>query len=243
MASVTIDRIDGVRRDIADAVNRTAEGSLLPEPEQQRLLAQACAETCALLTDWVSSPQWEELRPAHEVLLSETLADQERFRQLLGPLFADAMERTLKGSDGAGERARRIDEARAEADKTVRDALATSRRYRRLSTEQVFAAAVVRVGKLRDEVCQLARELSGPQRDPARLNRWLRQARTQLRKAGKFLLTLTVTLMVTVPGPGPVVHDLDTWAHDAKAVMVHELAAQAQPGVRVAPPSPGPRLR
>ena len=63
MASVTIDRIDGVRRDIADAVNRTAPGSTLPEPEQERLLAQACTETCALLTDWADSPQWEDLRP------------------------------------------------------------------------------------------------------------------------------------------------------------------------------------
>ena len=62
MASVTIDRIDGVRRDIADAVNRTAPGSTLPEPEQERLLAQACTETCQLLTDWADSPQWISAR-------------------------------------------------------------------------------------------------------------------------------------------------------------------------------------
>ena len=130
MASVTIDRIDGVRRDIADAVNRTAPGSTLPEAEQDRLLEQACAETCALLTDWAASPQWQDLGPAQDVLLREALQDQEGFGQLLGPLFGDALERILPaGADGAGQRAERLSTARAEAERAVRGAVATSRRY------------------------------------------------------------------------------------------------------------------
>jgi hypothetical protein len=250
VASVTIDRIDGVRRDIADAVIRTAEGSTLPEPEQERLLAQACIETCALLTDWVGSPQWEDLRPERDGVLREALQDQEQFGELLGPLFGDAIERTLSGGDAAEGRAERLNAARAEAERAVRGALASSRRYPRLRCEQLVEAAVDRVGKLRVEICELAEELGSarqeaekPGASAGRRAGRLRKARSALVKAGGFLLTLSVSLTMSVPGPGQVIHDLSAWTDQVKVVMVHDLAAQAQPGIRVAPPASGPRLR
>lgn len=165
MASVTIDRIDGVRRDIADAVNRTAPGSTLPEPEQERLLAQACTETCALLTDWAGSPQWQDLRPERDGVLREALQDQEQFGALLGPLFGDAIERTLSGGGGAEERAERLNAARAEAERAVRGALASSRRYPRLRCAQLVETALDRVGKLRGEICALAGELGSARQE------------------------------------------------------------------------------
>ena len=250
MASVTIDRIDGVRRDIADAVNRTAPGSTLPEPEQERLLAQACTETCALLTDWAGSPQWEDLRPERDGVLREALQDQEQFGALLGPLFGDAIERTLSGGGGAEERAERLNAARAEAERAVRGALASSRRYPRLRCAQLVETALDRVGKLRGEICALAGELASARQEAGqsaasagrRAGR-LRKARSALVKAGGFLLTLSVSLTMSVAGPGQVVHDLSAWTDQVKVVMVHDLAAQAQPGIRVAPPASGPRLR
>ena len=248
MASVTIDRIDGVRRDIADAVNRTAPGSTLPEPEQERLLAQACTETCQILTDWVGSPQWEDLRPERDGVLREALQDQEQLGALLGPLFGDAIERTLSGGDDG--RAERLNAARAEAERAVRGALASSRRYPRLRCQQLVETAVDRVGKLRGEICALAEELAGARQEAGqsaasagRRAGQLRKARSALVKAGGFLLTLSVSLTMSVAGPGQVIHDLSAWTDQVKVVMVHDLAAQAQPGIRVAPPASGPRLR
>ena len=250
MASVTIDRIDGVRRDIADAVNRTAPGSTLPESEQERLLAQACTETCALLTDWADSPQWQDLHPERDGVLREALQDQEQFGELLGPLFGDAIERALSGGDGDEGRAERLNAARAEAERAVRGALASSRRYPRLRCEQLVEAAVERVGKLRGEICALAEELGGARQEAgqsaalaARRAGRLRKARSSLVKAGGFLLSLSVSLTMSVAGPGQVLHDLSAWTDQVKVVMVHDLAAQAQPGIRVAPPASGPRLR
>lgn len=52
MASVTFDRIEALRRHIADAVTLTSGRSTLPDQEQDRILEQACGEACELLRDW-----------------------------------------------------------------------------------------------------------------------------------------------------------------------------------------------
>jgi hypothetical protein len=236
MASVTIDRIDGVRRDIADAVIRTAPGSTLPEPEQERLLTQACVETCQLLTDWVNSPRWEDLDQAQDASLRELLQDQEPLSELLGPLFGDALDRAAdRGGDDDAASAERLNAARAEAERAVRGALATSRRYPRMRCEQLLTVAIERVGRLQGQVCELAGQLSTSQHHADRV----RKMRAVLLKASAFLLTLTVTMA----GPGQVIRDVSVWTDEVKVVVLHDLAVQAQPGIRIAPPSAGPRVR
>ena len=55
--------IETVQRHIYDALAQTSERSTLPGNEQDRLLAQACAEACDVLTSWLASPEWAALCP------------------------------------------------------------------------------------------------------------------------------------------------------------------------------------
>ena len=62
--NVSFDEIETVRRHVYDALLGSSARSTLPEQKQDELLAQACAEACDILDQWVSSPVWEGLRPA-----------------------------------------------------------------------------------------------------------------------------------------------------------------------------------
>ena len=58
--------IEAVQRRIYEALAQTAAGSLLTEEEQDRLLAQACAESCAVLGSWLDAVR-ERLQRGPEV--------------------------------------------------------------------------------------------------------------------------------------------------------------------------------
>ncbi len=55
MNAVTIERIARLNALVRAAVRDTADK---PAAEQDWLLAQACADTCRLLRDWLDSDEW-----------------------------------------------------------------------------------------------------------------------------------------------------------------------------------------
>jgi hypothetical protein len=254
--SVTVDRIDALRRHIADAVTQTSPASsTLPAREQDRILEQACGEACELLGDWLTSQQAEGSAAADDVPMRELLRDQEHFTDFLSPLFADALDRGRPNP--SADRAATVRAAHDEVARAVRAASATARRYPRMGSRQIFRVAIQNVGKLRAEVCDIAAQLrdarlSDAGKDAARKDDARRDARGGARNrravrvltaVGGFLLTLSVSLTVSVPGPQQVSQNLSAWTHAVQVVIAHDLAARAQPGVTIAPPHAGPQLR
>lgn len=257
MASVTIDRIDALRRHIADAVTQTAPRSTLPEQEQERILEQACGEACELLEDWLAGQPAETAAAAHGVPIREFLKDQQHFTEFLGPLFADALKRAAGHPPDDPHATAIVKEAHDEVARAVRAASATARRHPRMRDQQVFEVAIERVGKLRHEVCGLADQLGCDQQaadrqapdaasraaDAAERGVWKRRAVKALKAVSGFLLSLTVSLAVSVAGPQQAGQNLSAWMRGVEVVMAHDLAVQAQPGVTIAPPHAGPHLR
>jgi vacuolar-type H+-ATPase subunit H len=252
MAAITTDRIDAVRRHVADAVTQTSAASTLPEPEQDRLLEQALAESCELIGDWLDSQRSLALPATADVPLREVLKDHEQLSQFLSPLFADALERAEPASD---DHAATVRQAREEVSRAVRDARATARRHPRMTTGQLRQVATDNVQKLRNEVCQLAQRFAAHRQeslaqqpasgteDGARRGSWRRRAVKALKAVSGFMLPLAVSLMFTVSGPHQAGQNISTWAHAAQVVVTHDLAVHAQPGVTLAPRPGGPSLR
>jgi hypothetical protein len=278
VAAVTIDRVAGVRADIAAVVNQTLPGSTLPAAEQDRMLEQACGEACGLLTDCLARPA-RAAGPADDAPFGALLRDREFTGQLsefLGPLFADALDRSAAAlaarghgpaPGAAADPAAGLTAARAEAAELLKRAAATGRRLPRLRRGQVIEVAAQRIGMLRDEACQLTAQLraarqqdtreqdarpqdatpagaggSGDAAAQARRARLRRGAVATLRRAGVFFLGLMVSLSVSVAGPQQAGADLSAWTHGVEVVVAHDLAALAQPGLAVSPPSAGPHL-
>jgi vacuolar-type H+-ATPase subunit H len=251
MATITTDRIDAVRRHVADAVTQTSPGSTLPEPEQNRLLEQALAESCELIGDWLDSRQSLALPAAPDVPLRELLKDHEQLSQFLSPLFADALERAKAASD---DRAATVAQAREEVSRAVREARANARRHPRMTTGQLRQVATDNVQKLRNEVCQLAQGYATRRRESlaqqsasaaeeeARGRSWRRKAVKALKVVGGFMLPLTVSLLLSVSGPHQAGQNVSAWTQAAHVVVTHDLAVHAQPGVSIGPRPSGPAL-
>jgi len=247
MATITTDRIDAVRRHVADAVTQTSDASTLPEQEQDRLLEQACAESCELIGDWLDSEASLALPAAADVPLREVLKDHEQLSKFLSPLFADALERAGAASD---DRAATVQKARAEVTRAVRAATATARRHPRLTTGQLRQITTDNVRKLRNEVCQLARQFAirraqqsaSASEEEARGRSWRRRAIKALKAVSNLMVPLAVSLLFSVGGPHQAGQNVSAWAHAAH-VVTHDLAVHAQPGVSIAPRPSGPALR
>ena len=77
MAAVTPQRLTAVYAGVNDVLARTSESSPLPGAEQDRLLADACAEVCDLLKDWLTSEDWRRMRPRPEVRVADAIARRE----------------------------------------------------------------------------------------------------------------------------------------------------------------------
>jgi hypothetical protein len=239
MTSVTVDRVAAVHAHVVEAVTRTTTSSTLPEAEQVRLLAQGCAEACDLLRDWVHDPYWERGRPAHDRPLKQYVPTRQEFAKFLGPMLEDAMVRAGQGRISVDESL--VDQARDQL-------AATARRFPRMGHQQLFDEARKRTEALQQEVCGLAGQLADatrPAADPARRASWRRMARKALGKVPGALLA--VVMVMAGAGPHAVAQNAAAWgqaaAQAAEVVAVHYLADQAQPGVQVASPRAGPRLR
>jgi hypothetical protein len=236
MANVTVERIAAVHAHVAEAVTRTTPGSTLPEADQDRLLAQGCAEACDLLKDWLLDPWWQEAGGARDTVVKEHVPTQKEFAKFLGPMLTDVLTRAGMNVD------------RSLVDGTREKVAATARRYPRMRHQQLFELAKDRVDALQQTVCKLAAqaaEAARPAADPARRAAWKRLAHKALSKVPDVLLA--AVLAMAFAGPHAVAGSTAAWgeaaAHAAQVVSVHYLADRAQPGVRVAPPRAGPGLR
>lgn len=229
-ASVTVDRVAGLQARILDAVRNTSPDSTMPAGQQDRLLAGLCADTCQLLGDWLESGWFDQSRAADETPLTAALASPEQFARLLGPAFGDALDRLARCG---------LEVNRAQLEQ-ARDGVARlARRHLRIKTKDLYEIAQWRVRELSREVCRAASQMK---KNPTAFRS---RAQRALKKVAAFLPSVALSLAVTTLGVGP--HQLDQnvseWAHDAaQVVMVYHLADLAQPGIRISPPAPGPRI-
>jgi hypothetical protein len=258
---MTIDRIEALRRHIAEAVIQTTDDSLLPPERQDMILRQACRESCDLLSDWLKDPPAEPQGGASRVQVREFLRDQQQFAEFLSPLFADALvqarivraaveadsgqaakDQPAKDQPAKDQAAKKTAEdvatAREEVDRAVRGALATARRRPRMTVGGVFQAAQDNVSGLRAQVCELAKPPAEAKEADARRAAWRRRARKTLQIVKNVLVTLSLSVVTAAITP-QLSHDAVMVGHGAQMIIVHEMAAQAQPGVPVAPPRAG----
>jgi hypothetical protein len=235
--SLSPDLIDTVQRHIYDALARTSDGSTLPEDEQDKMLAQACAEACDILHDWRNSFQWEDLSPSAGAPIAAAIPEWERVKPFLDPL-KQALTRIVRQMQPEQERI----EPAAHIDEAIKAAAQTARRYPRLNRDELFNEASARIDAVRDEVCQLAHEMRAGLQDRAKRQRWRKRARSALLKVAGLVLTLS--LAMAGAGPHDVRQHIPEWGHEAvKVLMVHSIAQSAQPGVRITPPRLGPHMR
>jgi hypothetical protein len=238
MASVTVDRVAAVQGGIRDTLLVTSPHSALPAEEQDRRLAQSCAETCDLLQDWLDSGWFAEQRPAGDRLLAETVPGPEEFARFLGPPFAD----TLAWLEQRGLEVTAAQLARARA-----GVAALARRHRRMRRTELREVAEVRVRTLAREVCQAAAQLreialAGTSDEPAAPT-WRHKAQRALKKAAAALPSIALSLTLSMLGAGPhqMEQSVSAWAHDAAAevVVLYHVAELAQPTARISPPETG----
>ena len=235
--------VEVLRWHIYDSLARTTEHSTLPEEEQDRLLAQVCAEACDVLGNWVKSQNWEELRSSGNGTVADVIPDLKRVRPFLDPL-KKALNRISEG-DRSGHRAPAIEDAAKHIDRAIAAAEYTGRRYRGLSQSQLFSQATNRVEQLRKSLCDLAGEFKND------LDRHAddQQKRAKRRKRASILLgqvapfLISVSLALASASPAVMRQNIPEWGHDAvKVLLVHHVAETAQPSVRIAPPRVGPHV-
>lgn len=248
---ISIGRIEAVQRHIYDALTQSSDGSTLSEEEQDRLLAQACVEACDLLTGWLESPQWRDLRQTGTGPIGRAVPDWKQVKPLMEPLketLAAIAKRQYNPKTAPDfDPDRYINEAIEAAEKTAR-------RYPRLDGQKLFEDADNKSRNLRNEVCQLASEFKvgfkKKAEHTAKLaehdSRWRRRAKKVLKTIPGFLLAASLTMAGAVMGASPhaVAQNVPAWGHAAvNVVVVHHVAQTAQPEVKVAPPRMGPRVR
>jgi hypothetical protein len=233
---LSADLIETVQRHIYDALAQTSERSILPDEEQDRLLAQACAEACDVLTNWLGSPEWAALCPAGRAPIADAIPEWARVKPFLDPLKETLAaiarrQKDLPTAGAIGDPARYVDGIIAAAEQTAR-------RFRRFDRQKLFQDATGRVSGLRDDVCALSGDLTDKTKSAERR----KKARSVLVKAAGLLLTLTLTMAGA--GPHDVARHIPEWGREAvKVLMVHHVAQTAQPTARIIPPRAGPRMR
>ena len=229
--------IEAVQRHIYDALAQTMPGnSTLTEEEQDKLLAQACAEACGLLGDWLSSSYWKESEPSGGKPIADVTADLERVKPFLGTL-RETIERLSK-RPGAPT----IPDASKYVDEMISSTRNTARRHRRLTGEQLYVIARQRLEDLQRQVCDIAAGLRTHVGDAEKRAKRRSFARKILAALPGVLLS--VSLAMAGAGPSAVRQNIPEWGHDAVQVLVvHQVAHTAAPTVQIAPPRLGPHVR
>jgi hypothetical protein len=249
---MNLDEIDAARRRIADALVSTSAHSMLPEDEQDSLLAQACAEACDVLSGWLESTSWARLSPAEAFgrrTIADSVADLERLRPFL-PSVGEAIGR-IAARQGNVPGEPEAEDPATYVDKLIRSVTYTARRNRRLDGHGLYQDATSKLGALRDSACDTARKFAddaakrasdqqGKERTEKRKeNR--RHARSVLKKVVGVLFTVVVALASTTPATAG--QNIPEWGHEVVNVLfVHQVAHTAAPTVSIAPPQAGPRL-
>jgi hypothetical protein len=235
VTSVTIDRIAVVQAHITEAVTRTSASSTLTEQEQNKLLAQSCAEACDLLKDWLADAWWDRSRPSSDTPIKDVVPTQKELASFLGPMFKASLARARQGGVDVSDSL--VDEAREKV-------AATARRFPRMGRQQLFRQAADRVRTLQEEVCGLASQIGTATRSAAGAA-WRRKSRKALGKVSGLLLA--VTLAMAGAGPHAVAQNAAEWGHAAvravEVITVHYIADRAEPSLRVAPSYSGPQIR
>lgn len=236
MTSVTVDRIAVVQAHITEAVTRTSASSTLSQQEQNKLLAQSCAEACDLLKDWLADAWWDRSRPSSDTPIKDVVPTQKELASFLGPMLKTSLARARQGGVDIPDSL--VDEAREKV-------AATARRFPRMGRQQLFRQAADRVKTLQEEVCGLASQIGTATHSAAEGGAWRRKSRKALGKVSGLLLA--VTLAMAGAGPHAVAENTAEWGHAAvravEVITVHYIADRAEPSVRVAPSYSGPQIR
>jgi hypothetical protein len=228
--------IDTVRWHINDALARTSNRSTLSDDAKDAELAQASAEACDLLNQWLGSFEWGQLRPSGSAPIWDAIPEWERIRPFLDPLGEALARITQRQKNTRG--ARDASNPAAYIDEAIREAGRTARRYKRYDRGQLFTEAGNRIEVLRKEACEFAAHFNA-EKETAQQRRKVRAALGTI--AG---LLLTLSLALASASPHDVRQNIPEWGHEAvKVLMIHDIAATAQPGVHVAPPRLGLRVR
>ncbi len=219
MGSVTRERIVLVHQHVTDALVRTSEGSALHPADQDLVLEQACTETCDLLTDWLASGEWGQLRQRSLRRVEDAFHDAAGF---LGRPLAELLAQVNTEIDVVA-----AEQLISKAHDAVR---AAARKFPRWRQAELFAEAESRLGELRREVCRLATELRTSPVTPAARGR----TRKLLLRAAAVIPTLALAMAAT--SPAQMQQNLSAWEHDAaRVVATYLMAQQAHPDLVVAP--------
>jgi hypothetical protein len=236
---ISPEMIDAVQRHIFDALARTLAGGTLPEDEQDRMLAQAAAEACAVLSRWQDSFEWDNVRPSGSAPIADAIPDWKRIRPFLGPLKEGLTAIVERRSRMPG--APKMRDPADYIDRAIKAARRTAGRHPRLGRDQLFEQAVGAINELRDEVCQLSDDLKVDLDSRAKQAR-RKRARSILAKVAGVLLTLS--LAMAGASPHNMRQNIPEWGHEAvRVLMVHIIAETAQPSVRLTPPRLRPQPR
>jgi hypothetical protein len=245
------DVVDAARRHIAEALASTSGHSTLPDDEQDRVLAQACAEACDVLGSWLESTSWAGLSPAGTSGLravSDCVADWERLRPFLSSV-REALGR-MAGQQADAPGGPETEDPESYVDKLIRSAAYTARRNRRLDGHGLYQAATSRLDALRNRACGIAGEFAADaakRASDADDQETARRRKDRRRRARSVLLTvanvlLTVGLSMASASPAAMRQNIPEWGHDVTQVLfVHQIAHTAAPTVSIAPPQAGPR--
>jgi len=243
MPELTLARIATVQAHVTEALTRTSDGSTVPRAEQVRLLAQACVESCDLLSLWLEDSWWNEARPDADRPIKEFVPSQKEFTAFVGPTLTGFLERMRQ--NGMSVPSDLVEQAYTQL-------RATARRSR-MNRRALLSTARSRITSLQGQVCQIASQAAQAAKsddaaestDEVKHDSLWRRARKTLLKVSGVLLPIAVAL-ITSTTPHIAAHDVMVWGHEVVHVIdvmtVHHLASQAEPGVRVAPPSAGPRV-
>jgi hypothetical protein len=240
--SVSPEMIDVVRRDIYVALAQTTDLSTLPAEEQDRLLAQACAEACEILGTWINSPEWKALAPSGAAArepIAGAVADWHRVKPFLVPV----REMLGRVSVRQGPDTADIEDPSAYVDDMIAAAQATGRRHRRLNRQDLYDDATDKTRNLQQRVCEIAREFRD-ERDRQQSEQHRAERRSRARGLLKTIggVLLAVGLAMAGASPGAVRQNIPEWGHDiVQVLVVHNVAHTAAPTARIAPPRAGPR--
>jgi hypothetical protein len=237
---VSLGEIEVVQRHVFEALVASSARTTLSKDQQDAMLAQACLEACHILDRWVSSPVWEEVRPAGRGPIADVIPDWQLVRPFLEPLSA-ALTR-IGERQPAVSGMPEVGDPEAYIDEIIKRAESTGRRHRKFGREELYAEATHRIRVLQSSVCAAASDFAKESKKGSKTRARLRSAaRTVLKQVGGFLFGAAL-IMVGVTQPA-LAHNAPVWAHEAvNVVLVHQAAHAAQPSVRVAPPQLGPRL-
>ena len=213
---------------VADVVARTSEHSALPGREQDRLLAQACAEVCDLLGDGLASEDWSGLRPRISARVADALPRREDYAGFLDQWLADALTRACQVVGTISPAVSLVTEARDAVERTAG-------RHVMWKQRDLFDTADRRVRELRAETCQLAGDLRSTVMAGSAVDARQRRARTALKKGIGMLPALV--LAIGGVSPAQMEANLAAWGHEAvRVVTVYLIAEQAQPDMLIEPP-------